>query len=80
MKRRTLSFVVLLLVSQGLLGMDCVDGVTPDCSDAAAKCGPSLDDASPDTSTPLEAGPDAAPDAPADAVDEGAGDAGDADV
>ena len=80
MKRRTLSFVALLLAAQGLLGMDCVDGVTPDCSDAAAQCGPSEGDASPDTSTPFEAGPEAAPDAPADAIDEDVSDAGDEDV
>jgi hypothetical protein len=58
MKRRTLSFVALLLVAQGLLGMDCVDGVTPDCSDA--QCGPPpVKDASSDSPETFDAGADA---------------------
>ena len=64
------------------LAANCVDGVTPDCSDAAAMCGPDLDGAvEADTSVSL---PDAAgEDAPTiDAADESdggpeAGDAGD---
>lgn len=37
------SVVVAIAGSQLLLAGDCVDGVTPDCSDAAAQCGPDLD-------------------------------------
>lgn len=74
---------VVLLPMQ--LAANCVDGVTPDCSDAAAMCGPDLDGAiEADTSVAL---PDAtSADAPSpdatDAADESdggpeAGDAGD---
>lgn len=73
--RRGAAFATALLLSQVLLGADCVDGKTPDCSDAAAQCGPDLDggDAS-DTSVPVpdapsEAAPDAAGDAAEDAAD-----------
>lgn len=58
----------------------CVDGTTPDCSDAATQCGPNLDgssdrqdasqtlpEATPDTSVPDV---DAAPQPDADAGDE----------
>lgn len=80
-RSRALAAASLLVLTQGLLGMDCVDGVTPDCSDAAAQCGPPPD-ASADVSQPLpeastndtgaDAPPaDAADDAPADAGDEG---------
>jgi len=67
-------------LSQLLLAGDCVDGVTPDCSDAAAHCGPDLDgsadqaettpDGAQDTSRPDTFVPDAAPDADLDAGDE----------
>jgi hypothetical protein len=40
---RGLVFAASVLLSMMQLAADCVDGVTPDCSDAAAKCGPSLD-------------------------------------
>jgi hypothetical protein len=63
----------------------CVDGTTPDCSDAATQCGPDLDGttndvleaALPETSPPSDAAidtstsPDAEPDADLDAGDEG---------
>jgi len=63
----------------------CVDGTTPDCSDAASQCGPDLDGttndvleaALPETSPPSDAAidtstsPDAEPDADLDAGDEG---------
>lgn len=70
------SVVIAIGLSQLLLGGDCVDGVTPDCSDAAAQCGPSLDggasaDAADATAPPADAG------AGADADLDGAADAGD---
>jgi len=63
----------------------CVDGTTPDCSDAASQCGPDLDGttrdvleaALPETAPPSDAAidtstsPDAEPDADLDAGDEG---------
>lgn len=55
------SFVGMLLLAQLCLAVDCVDGVTPDCSDAATQCGPDLDGATPDA--PAEAPVDAAVDA-----------------
>ena len=46
MRRRVgASFVAALFFAQLCLAGDCVDGVTPDCSDAAAQCGPDLDGA-----------------------------------
>jgi hypothetical protein len=42
-QRGAWSVVVMLALSQLLLAGDCVDGVTPDCSDAAAHCAPDLD-------------------------------------
>jgi hypothetical protein len=36
-------FASVLLLAQLCLAGDCVDGVTPDCSDAATQCGPDLD-------------------------------------
>lgn len=38
-----MALAAALLLSQGTLGATCVDGVTPDCSDPAARCGPDLD-------------------------------------
>ncbi len=66
----------LALVHVGA-AVGCVDGVTPDCSDPAIQCGPSLDgavaeatpDAARDTS-PDTFLPDAMPDADLDAGDE----------
>lgn len=63
----------------------CVDGTTPDCSDAATGCGPGVDgsperieaalpDASRPDTAPVDAGSEAAPDAAdadLDAGDEG---------
>jgi hypothetical protein len=43
--RPAIGLVTALLLSQALLGADCVDGTTPDCSDAASRCGPDLDGA-----------------------------------
>ena len=52
----------VLLLAQLCLAGDCVDGVTPDCSDAATQCGPDLVDAGADAPAANEASTDAAPD------------------
>ena len=62
--------VVAALLAQLCLAGDCVDGVTPDCSDAASQCGPSLDGAVFDSTAPIDSsietgGGDADPDADA---------------
>ena len=57
------SVVVMIALSQLLLAGDCVDGVTPDCSDAAARCGPDVDGSVVEASTTV--------DAPADVFDAG---------
>jgi hypothetical protein len=81
--RPLVPLAVVLLLAQALLGADCVDGVTPDCSgDAAAQCGPTaagggtdssvpLPESGADTSAPVDSGTDAST---ADVVD--ASDAG----
>jgi hypothetical protein len=51
-RRGTYGVVAIALVPLNLW-IGCVDGVTPDCSDAAAACGPELDGAA---APPLEAG------------------------
>jgi hypothetical protein len=38
-------FVVATFASPLAIVASCVDGVTPDCSDPAVKCGPEADDA-----------------------------------
>ena len=48
--QRTAVVFGALAVLIGTLFMGCTDGVTPDCSDAAAQCGPNIDGAT----TPLE--------------------------
>ena len=76
--------VVMFLVTSTIVG-GCVDGTTPDCSDAATQCGPVLDGTTvdvgeaspPETAPPGDAAidtsttPDAEPDADLDAGDEG---------
>lgn len=64
------SFVGALFLAQLCLAGDCVDGVTPDCSDAAAQCGPELRTTQGDSST--DARPDVvtATDAATDAGDQ----------
>jgi len=58
----------LSLSALGCLLVACVDGQTPDCSDAATGCGPDTDGAVLDTGTDAEAGTEAGTDAgPADA-------------
>jgi hypothetical protein len=76
-RARAFAAAGVLLLAQGLLGMNCVDGVTPDCFDAAAQCGPS--EAGIDVGPAPEAGDAAdAADAPdGDAADEDASDASD---
>jgi hypothetical protein len=75
------SFVVALCLAQLCLAGDCVDGVTPDCSDAATQCGPNLDGSTLDGTVPNEASADAksdvatTSDAAADVVDASLGDA-----
>lgn len=49
--------VCILVLAQLCLAGDCVDGVTPDCSDAATPCGPDLDGATFDA--PVDAPPPA---------------------
>jgi hypothetical protein len=71
-------FVGMLLGAQLCLAGDCVDGVTPDCSDPAVRCGPSLDgsafdapaETSIDSSSPADASPADASPADADAGDQ----------
>ena len=65
-------------------GIGCVDGQTPDCSDAAAGCGPDYDAYPPDTAgdtspsdAPSEGSPDSAPaDAAPDTSKDGSNDGG----
>jgi hypothetical protein len=74
---------LVIASSPGLFTLaSCVDGTTPDCSDAATRCGPVLDEARapleaalPDTARPDTATPDAAP-PDADAAGLDAGDEG----
>jgi len=77
--RRTLGMLVVLAVAEAGIAAGCVDGTTPDCTDPAVQCGPSLDgspdraEAAPDVlqDTSLDTFvPDAPPDADLDAGDE----------
>jgi hypothetical protein len=52
-------FVGVLLLAQLCLAGDCVDGVTPDCSDAATQCGPNLEASKPDGTVAIDASTDA---------------------
>ena len=61
--RRGATFVCVLLLGQLCLAGDCVDGVTPDCSDAATQCGPNLGGAT------FDAAVEAAADASVDVID-----------
>jgi hypothetical protein len=58
------TFVGAMVLAQLCLAGDCVDGVTPDCSDAATQCGPDLDGSTFDSPA------DAIPDAPLDTGDQ----------
>jgi hypothetical protein len=66
------SFVVALCLAQLCLAGDCVDGVTPDCSDAATQCGPDLDGSTFDGVAPSDSSSDARTDAapPIDAAND----------
>ncbi len=80
MRAGRIAAIGVLALAPAMVAADCVDGVTPDCSDAAAQCGPDLDGAS-ETSTSdgggdAETGADTGVDG-ADAAD-GAEDAADA--
>ena len=72
--------IVLLL--QGVYVAGCVDGTTPDCSDASTHCGPDIDaaserfeaalpEAAPPVDAPIDSADAAQPDADLDAGDEG---------
>jgi len=77
------SFVVTALLAQLCLAGDCVDGVTPDCSDAAAQCGPDLDGAVLDGApvTPTDSSTDTGSDTGTTSDSGGGGDAaGDGDA
>ena len=54
------SLLVAVVLGQLCLAGDCVDGATPDCSDAAAQCGPDLDGGTIEATAPLDAAADAA--------------------
>ena len=63
-----------LAVLVGTILIGCTDGVTPDCSDAATQCGPSIDGATTtlETSVAPEASP---PEGGGDSAADGASDA-----
>ena len=69
---RWTAVVVVALAALSVGAVGCVDGATPDCSDAAAHCNPDFD------AYPPETGDDSSP--PADAPSEGAADTGPADT
>jgi hypothetical protein len=68
---RALALIAIALL-QAAYAVACVDGQTPDCSDAATQCGPNLDgsssDGSRDGDAPFEATADASPNVDADAA------------
>ena len=79
--RAALAALGSLALAQAALAAGCVDGVTPNCSDPAARCEPSTDapfdraEVAPDaadtgTDTSVDALPDALADADLDAGDE----------
>jgi hypothetical protein len=68
--RSSATFASMLLLGQLCLAGDCVDGVTPDCSDAATQCGPNLDGTTVDGASPTDASNDASIDAAPDASDQ----------
>lgn len=77
-RKKRLGAALAIALSPVALVAACVDGVTPDCSDAATPCGPSLDagpervEAALPEAARIDGAPEAAPDAPdLDAGDEG---------
>ena len=76
---KRLGAVLAIALSPSAIATGCVDGVTPDCSDAATQCGPNLDAttaADRREAGPLEAAPDGALEAAPDVADLDAGDEG----
>jgi hypothetical protein len=69
-RKRRLIVLAAVPLALAQLAADCVDGATPDCSDAQARCGPDLDATVDVSSTLPEASADAA-DAAADVRDGG---------
>jgi len=62
-----MSFRTVMVALLAVAAVGCVDGTTPDCSDAASHCGPDFDAYPPDTESDS---------APNDAPSEGAADTG----
>ena len=75
--RLRLGAVLAIALTPTALATACVDGVTPDCSDAATQCGPTLD-ATTAADRREAARPDSALEAAPDSADLDSGDAGDA--
>jgi hypothetical protein len=76
------ALVLVLALFPALAFGACVDGTTPNCSDAASQCGPDLGDGAPldapgdaPADAPADAPPDAAPDVTQDAPIDGPADA-----
>lgn len=70
--RRNAFALVVIALPLALTILACVDGTTPDCSDAATKCGPDLDGSSDRDSSlqlPEASRPDATSDVDVDAQD-----------
>jgi hypothetical protein len=70
-RRSAFGAAAMLLLAQGLLAADCTDGVTPDCSDAAAQCGTTTLDAAQDVSQIVPEASTNDTGTPQDAGDEG---------
>ncbi len=78
------TMAVIVAAAAGAAGIGCVDGATPDCSDAAARCNPDFDAYPPDTADDtsptdgaVDTGPvETGPDAPADTAADTSADAG----
>ena len=60
------AFVAVAAFAQLVLAGDCVDGKTPDCSDAAAQCGPDVPPDAQEGSVLPEAASEASTDATTD--------------
>jgi hypothetical protein len=71
-----LGAVLAIALTPTAIATGCVDGVTPDCSDAATQCGPNLDATT--AADRREAAPDSALEAAPDSADLDSGDSGDA--
>ena len=73
---RAVAMTSAIVLAQLQLAGDCVDGVTPDCDDAAARCGPDGVDGAPgpEASAVLPEASADGRDTGADVLDAGAGD------